>query len=123
MCVCRNNLLGYCWRRNRAGEVDHIEQASSIECHLIQSGMLNKVDMLLFVLSLGFFSVLNLVFYCNQVSLLAEYLEKWEKDDNAELVIIKVSSNDPGILNFHWCSLFKTSMYNVNEAVQLGPQT
>lgn len=30
---------------------------------------------------------------CKQVSLLAEYLEKWEKDDKAELVIIKVSSN------------------------------
>ena len=29
--------------------------------------------------------------YCDQVSLLAEYLEKWEKDNKAELVIIKVS--------------------------------
>ena len=35
-------------------------------------------------------------FYCNQVSLLADYLEKWEKDNKAELIIIKVSSVSSG---------------------------
>ncbi|KAF8391102.1 hypothetical protein HHK36_023402 [Tetracentron sinense] len=68
---CKPRRTGYYWRRSKPCQIDHLEQASSIECHFIESGI-------------NFFQ-------CDKVSMLAECLEKWEKDDDAELVIIKAS--------------------------------
>lgn len=86
--------LGCSWRRDRSCQADHIEQASSIECYFIKSGMLSKLHPSYNGNWFSLISVCNCCFFHSiQVSLLADFLEKWEKDDSTELILIKVSSD------------------------------
>lgn len=92
---------GCSWRRERPCEVDHLKPASPIKCHLVESGR----AIYYVYIPVEFQPQKRLDLYllwvekCKwlQVYLLAQFLEKWEKDDDAKLVIFKVAANNSKI--------------------------